>query len=72
MTQRQDDQYDWTRLDRPTETEDTGPPGAAVGSWFVYAEGSSPTNPRDRAVYVPNPIALLQHTCVIMTYTRSH
>ena len=50
MSQRQDDQFDWLRRNEPTETADTGPPGAASGTWFAYAEGSSPTNPRDRAM----------------------
>ena len=61
MIQRQDDQYDWARRQGTTETGDTGPVGTLWGSVYIYAEGSSPRAPNDRAVWVRESVC---HNCV--------
>ena len=50
LTQRQDDQFDWVRLQNNTETAGTGPAQAESDSWYIYAEASYPQKPDDRAV----------------------
>lgn len=52
MTQRTNDNFDWTRLSGATDTGNSGPDGAAQGSYYIYTEMSSPRVTGDVAVWV--------------------
>jgi hypothetical protein len=40
ITQRTDDQFDWTRKTGPTGSDNTGPSGAFQGLYYIYTEVS--------------------------------
>ena len=52
MTQRLDDQFNWTRSNEPTPSSDTGPDIAHSGSWFIFIEASQPRVNGDAAAWV--------------------
>ncbi|GEM_PF-3817442 len=46
------DDFDWTRQTGSTVSTNTGPSGAAVGSYYMYTESSSPNYPSKNALLV--------------------
>ncbi len=51
-TQSKDDDFDWTVRSGSTPSKDTGPSGAAEGSYYVYMESSSPNYSNKRAILI--------------------
>jgi len=51
-TQSQDDDFDWTTRSGSTPSSNTGPSGAAEGSYYVYMESSSPNYSNKRAILI--------------------
>ena len=56
MSQRTDDQFDWTRTNEPTPSSDTGPSAAQSGAWFIFIETSQPRVNGDAAAYVDSKL----------------
>jgi hypothetical protein len=50
--QSQDDDFDWTVRSGSTPSSNTGPSGAAEGSYYVYMESSSPNYSNKRAILI--------------------
>lgn len=45
------DDLDWTRRSGGTPSSNTGPSGAAAGSWYMYVEASSPNYPSKNTIF---------------------
>ena len=50
MTQEWNDQFDWSLQTGPTRSQETGPPGAYSGQYYVYIEASNPRKRNDQAM----------------------
>ena len=50
-TQATGDDLDWTRRSGGTPSSNTGPSGAAAGSWYMYVEASSPNYPSKNTIF---------------------
>ena len=49
INQRSNDDFDWTRTNKATPTDGTGPEHAQHRDFFVYTEMSSPRKKGDKA-----------------------
>lgn len=52
MEQSDNDNFDWTMGNGPTPSEETGPPSAYDGSYYIFIEASAPRQTGDTAKWV--------------------
>jgi len=68
LIQLNEDNFDWTRLSGPTETANTGPNNADRGQYYIYAEGSAPRLPWDRAIFETPRFDVEGQICIHFRY----
>eukprot|EP00413_Alexandrium_margalefii_P007321 CAMPEP_0204527446 /NCGR_PEP_ID=MMETSP0661-20131031/8986_1 /ASSEMBLY_ACC=CAM_ASM_000606 /TAXON_ID=109239 /ORGANISM="Alexandrium margalefi, Strain AMGDE01CS-322" /LENGTH=670 /DNA_ID=CAMNT_0051533355 /DNA_START=83 /DNA_END=2091 /DNA_ORIENTATION=- len=66
--QDQADDFDWTKTSSATPSSGTGPGNPAGGSYYMYAETSSPRSPGDTAVLKTAPLLTGGQVTIRMKY----
>ena len=67
-TQSSADNFDWTRQSGGTPSSGTGPNVASSGSWYLYAEMSSPRATGDLTIITSPTIDLTSYTSPTLTF----
>ncbi|XP_078329274.1 uncharacterized protein LOC144624019 [Crassostrea virginica] len=68
LTESTYDVFNWTRLSGRTNSTNTGPSGALIGSYYKYIETSVPREPGDNATMVSNLVFEAKSYCLSFYY----
>ena len=67
-TQGEGDDFDWTRRSGGTPSTQTGPSGAAEGSFYMYVEASNPNNPSKTTIFNSPCIDLSNQSSALFSF----